>query len=90
MEILRRAFGIEEYSIAKTNAEKLFSWIRLSTKLKSEIINELEELELIFKKVENHRDILNEQLELIKKTIVIKRRTCINFRIDCKKVWFKG
>ncbi|MGA8842772.1 MAG: SMC family ATPase [Nitrososphaeraceae archaeon] len=69
MEILRRAFGIEEYSIAKTNAEKLFSWIRLSTKLKSEIINELEELELIFKKVENHRDILNEQLELLSKKL---------------------
>jgi len=69
MEILRRAFGIEEYSIAKTNAEKLFSWIRLSTKYKSEIINELEELELIFKKVENHRDILNEQLELLSKKL---------------------
>ena len=69
MEILRRAFGIEEYSIAKTNAEKLFSWIRLSTKLKSEIINELEELELIFKKVENHRDTLNEQLELLSKKL---------------------
>jgi hypothetical protein len=41
VEILRRAFGIEEYSTAKKNAEKFSSWIRTVTRIKKSMINDL-------------------------------------------------
>src|SRR6058998_1555552 len=41
VEILRTAFGIEEYSTAKKNAEKFSSWIRTVIRIKKSMINDL-------------------------------------------------
>ena len=69
MEILRRAFGIEEYSVAKKNAEKLFSWIRLSTRQKSDIVKELEELELMLFRMKDRNNLLSEVLKDLSKKL---------------------
>lgn len=70
VEILRRAFGIEEYSIAKKNAEKLSSWIRMVTRIRKSIIDDLGNYS---KELQNIRDItesLNEEIDYIKDNIV--------------------
>jgi DNA repair protein SbcC/Rad50 len=43
LDILRRAFGIEEYSTAKRNAEKFLSGIRILLKSRKDLVADLEE-----------------------------------------------
>jgi exonuclease SbcC len=43
LDILRRAFGIEEYSTAKRNAEKFLSGIRVLLKSRKDLVADLEE-----------------------------------------------
>ncbi len=43
LDILRRAFGIEEYSTAKRNAEKFLSGMRVLLKSRKELVADLEE-----------------------------------------------
>jgi DNA repair protein SbcC/Rad50 len=88
VEILRRAFGIEEYSTAKKNAEKFSSWIRTVTRIKKSMINDLsmyrEDLQKIKETTESLRqeidyftdsvEDLNDQMQIILKDILEMRK----------------
>jgi DNA repair protein SbcC/Rad50 len=89
VEILRRAFGIEEYSTAKKNAEKFSSWIRTVTRIKKSMINDLsmyrEDLQKIKETIESSKQEigyfidniahLNDQMQIILKDILEMRKT---------------
>jgi exonuclease SbcC len=70
VEILRRAFGIEEYSIAKKNAEKFSSWIRTITRVKKSMINDLRTYEEELQTIKGITDSLEEEIDYIKDSIV--------------------
>lgn len=70
VEILRRAFGIEEYSTAKKNAEKFSSWIRTVTKIKKSMINDLSIYREDVQKIEDTTESLKEEIDYLKDTIV--------------------
>jgi exonuclease SbcC len=88
VEILRRAFGIEEYSTAKKNAEKFSSWIRTVTRIKKSMINDLsmyrEDLQKIKETIESLKEEigyfidniadLNDQMQIILKDILEMRK----------------
>jgi exonuclease SbcC len=88
VEILRRAFGIEEYSTAKKNAEKFSSWIRTVTRIKKSMINDLsmyrEDLQKIKETIESLKQEigyfidniadLNDQMQIILKDILEMRK----------------
>lgn len=89
VEILRRAFGIEEYSTAKRNAEKFSSWIRTVTRIKKSMINDLsmykEDLQKIKQTTESLRQEidyftdsignLNDKMQIILKDILDMRKS---------------
>jgi exonuclease SbcC len=66
VEILRRAFGIEEYSTAKKNAEKFSSWIRTVTRIKKSMINDLCMYKVDVQKIKDTSESLREEIEYFK------------------------
>jgi exonuclease SbcC len=70
VEILRRAFGIEEYSTAKKNAEKFSSWIRTVTRIKKSMINDLSIYRADIQKIEDTQGSLKEEIDYLKDNIV--------------------
>ena len=70
VEILRRAFGIEEYSIAKKNAEKFSSWIRTITRVKKSMINDLGNYAEELQNIQAITESLKEEIEYLKDSIV--------------------
>jgi DNA repair protein SbcC/Rad50 len=70
IEILRRAFGIEEYSTAKKNAEKFSSWIRTVTRIKKSMINDLSMYRADIQKIEDTTESLKVEIDYLKDTIV--------------------
>lgn len=70
VEILRRAFGIEEYNTAKKNAEKFSSWIRTVTRIKKSMINDLSMYRDDIQKIEDTTESLKEEIDYLKDTIV--------------------
>jgi DNA repair protein SbcC/Rad50 len=69
VEILRRAFGIEEYSTAKKNAEKFFSWIRNVTRIKKSIVNELSMYRMDIEKIKDSNESLREEIDYFKDSV---------------------
>jgi len=69
VEILRRAFGIEEYSTAKKNAEKFFSWIRNVTRIKKSIVNELIMYRMDLQKIKDSNESLREEIDYFKDSV---------------------
>jgi len=72
VEILRRAFGIEEYSIAKKNAEKFSSWIRSITRIKKSMINDLDDYSRELENIQNITESLKDEIDYTKDSIVSK------------------
>ena len=72
VEILRRAFGIEEYSIAKKNAEKFSSWIRTITRIKKSMINDLNNYSKELADIQNIIESLKIEIDYTKECIVTK------------------
>jgi len=70
VEILRRAFGLEEYSIAKKNAEKFSSWIRTVTKIKRSMMNDLGNYKKELQNIQNITESLKDEVDYIKDSIV--------------------
>lgn len=70
VEILRRAFGIEEYSTAKKNAEKFSSWIRTVTRIKKSMINDLSIYRADIQKIDDTQESLKEEIDYLKDNIV--------------------
>ncbi len=70
VEILRRAFGIEEYSTAKKNAEKFSSWIRTVTRIKKSLLNDLSIYRADIQKIDGTTESLKEEIDHLKDTIV--------------------
>jgi exonuclease SbcC len=70
VEILRRAFGLEEYSIAKKNAEKFSSWIRTVTKIKRSMMNDLDNYKKELQNIQNITESLEDEIDYIKDSIV--------------------
>jgi exonuclease SbcC len=70
VEILRRAFGIEEYSIAKKNAEKLSSWIRTVTRIRKSIVDDLCNCTKELQNIQDITESLKEEIDYIKDKIV--------------------
>jgi DNA repair protein SbcC/Rad50 len=70
VEILRRAFGIEEYSIAKKNAEKFSSWIRTVTRIKKSMITDLSNCIKELQNIQNITEPLKDEIDYIKDSIV--------------------
>ena len=66
VEILRRAFGIEEYSTAKKNAEKLSSWIRTVTRIKKSMVNDLSMHKVDLQKIKDTSESLREEIDYFK------------------------
>ena len=69
VEILRRAFGIEEYSTAKKNAEKFSSWIRTVTRAKKSLISELSLHKLDLQKIKDTTESLHEEIDYFKDSV---------------------
>jgi exonuclease SbcC len=69
VEILRRAFGIEEYSTAKKNAEKFSSWIRIVTRAKKSLISELSLYRIDLQKVKKTTESLHEEIDYFKDNV---------------------
>jgi DNA repair protein SbcC/Rad50 len=69
VEILRRAFGIEEYSTAKKNAEKFSSWIRTVTRAKKSLINELSLYKIDLQKIKVTTESLHEEIDYFKDSV---------------------
>jgi DNA repair protein SbcC/Rad50 len=69
VEILRRAFGIEEYSTAKKNAEKFFSWIRNVTRIKKSIVNELSMYRMDLQKIKDSNESLRDEIDYFKDSV---------------------
>jgi exonuclease SbcC len=63
VEILRRAFGIEEYSTAKKNAEKFSSWIRTVTRIKKSMINDLSMYREDLQKIKETTESLRQEID---------------------------
>lgn len=72
VEILRRAFGIEEYSIAKKNAEKFSSWIRTVTRIKKSMTNDLSNYSKELENIQSITESLKDEIDYIKDSIVSK------------------
>src|SRR5919108_971308 len=72
VEILRRAFGIEEYSIAKKNAEKFSSWIRTVTRIKKSMTNDLSNYSKELENIKSITESLKDEIDNIKDSIVNK------------------
>jgi DNA repair protein SbcC/Rad50 len=70
VEILRRAFGLEEYSIAKKNAEKFSSWIRTVTKIKRSMMNDLGNYKKELQNIQNITESLKDEVDYIQDNIV--------------------
>jgi len=70
VEILRRAFGLEEYSVAKKNAEKFSSWIRTVTKIKRSMMNDLGNYKKELQNIQNITESLKDEVDYIKDSIV--------------------
>lgn len=70
VEILRRAFGIEEYNIAKKNAEKFSSWIRTVTRIKKSMINDLNHYSKELETINNITASLKDEVEYTKDSMV--------------------
>ena len=70
VEILRRAFGLEEYSIAKKNAEKFSSWIRTVTKIKRSMMNDLGNYKKELQNIQNITASLKDEIDYIKDSTV--------------------
>lgn len=70
VEILRRAFGLEEYSIAKKNAEKFSSWIRTITKIKRSMINDLGNYKKELQNIQNITESLKDEIDYVKDSTV--------------------
>ncbi|HEY7228210.1 MAG TPA: SMC family ATPase [Nitrososphaeraceae archaeon] len=70
VEILRRAFGIEEYSTAKKNAEKFSSWIRTLTRIKKSLINDLTMYRIDLQKIKDTSESLKVENEYFNDTII--------------------
>ena len=70
VEILRRAFGLEEYSIAKKNAEKFSSWIRTVTKIKRSMMNDLGNYKKELQNIQNITESLKHEVDYIQDSIV--------------------
>ncbi len=70
VEILRRAFGLEEYSIAKKNAEKFSSWIRTITKIKRSMLNDLGNYKKELQNIQNITESLKDEVDYTKDSIV--------------------
>jgi len=70
VEILRRAFGIEEYSTAKKNAEKFSSWIRTVTRIKKSMINELGIYKVELQKIKDTLESSREEIDYFKDGVV--------------------
>jgi exonuclease SbcC len=66
VEILRRAFGLEEYSIAKKNAEKFSSWIRTVTKIKRSMMNDLGNYKKELQNIQNITESLKDEIDYVK------------------------
>jgi len=69
VEILRRAFGIEEYSTAKKNAEKFFSWIRTVTRIKKSMVNDLSMYRIDLQKIKDTNESLQEEIDYFKDSV---------------------
>ena len=72
VEILRRAFGIEEYSIAKKNAEKFSSWIRTITRIKKSMMTDLSNYSKELGNIQNITESLKDEIDYTKDSIVRK------------------
>ncbi len=70
VEILRRAFGLEEYSIAKKNAEKFSAWIRTVTKIKRSMTNDLGNYKKELQNIQNITASLKDEIDYIKDSTV--------------------
>ena len=70
VEILRRAFGLEEYSIAKKNAEKFSSWIRTVTKIKRSMMNDLGNYKKELQNIQNITESLKDEIDYVKDSTV--------------------
>jgi exonuclease SbcC len=70
VEILRRAFGIEEYSTAKKNTEKFSSWIRTVTRIKKSMINELGIYKVELQKIKDTLESSREEINYFKDGVV--------------------
>ena len=70
VEILRRAFGLEEYSIAKKNAEKFSSWIRTITKIKRSMLNDLGNYKKELQNIQNITESLKDEIDYVKDSTV--------------------
>jgi DNA repair protein SbcC/Rad50 len=70
VEILRRAFGLEEYSIAKKNAEKFSSWIRTVTKIKRSMMNDLGNYKKELQNIQDITESLKDEIDYVKDSTV--------------------
>lgn len=70
VEILRRAFGLEEYSIAKKNAEKFSSWIRTVTKIKKSMVDDLGNYKKESQNIQNVTESLKAEIDYIRDSTV--------------------
>jgi exonuclease SbcC len=69
LEILRRAFGIDEYSIGKKNTDIISSWIRTEIRATSEITRDLpEKRALLHERKKKEQDICDE-IDSIRKSV---------------------
>src|SRR5918994_3516712 len=69
VEILRRAFGIEEYRIAKKNGEKFSSWIRTVTRIKKSMSTDLSNCIKELQNIQNITEPLKDEIDYIKDSI---------------------
>ena len=87
VEILRRAFGLEEYSIAKKNAEKFSSWIRTVTKIKRSMMNDLGNYKKELQNIQDITESLKDEVDYIKDGIVSHND---KIQSTLKKMWTQG
>ena len=63
LEILRRAFNIEEYSTVKKNTEMLLGWSNAEIRVGSEITKDLQEKETLLYEINNRVSLLATEIE---------------------------
>jgi exonuclease SbcC len=63
LEILRRAFNIEEYSTVKKNTEMLLGWSNAEIRIGSEITKDLQEKETLLYEINNRVSLLATEIE---------------------------
>src|SRR2546430_4030680 len=63
VEILRRAFNIEEYSTVKKNTEMLLGWSNAEIRIGSEITKDLQEKETLLYELNNRVSLLATEIE---------------------------